>query len=87
MQQKIHPGIAFGVILVVIGVASYLLWYPNRARPIPDHFGPVSLGQARQMQAGPAAKTVTTPGNPGIKASAKPHGSPAAKDSKSADGK
>lgn len=57
MQKNIHPGVAVVVILIVLGVAGFMLWWPNRPRPVPDHFGPLSPAQGMQMQGGSPAKT------------------------------
>lgn len=88
MQQKINPGVAIVIILIVIGIAGYALWYPNRPRPIPTHFGPMTPGQGMAlMHGGGAPPAAPMPGGAGAKPKAGGPKDHKAKDAKSKDAK
>jgi hypothetical protein len=39
MKQNVSPGVAIGVILVVFGIAGFLLWNTFKERPRPENVG------------------------------------------------
>lgn len=59
MKQNVNPGVAIGLIIAAIGVAAFLLWFGNREKPRPEHFGlPPMLQQMEDKRsAGFAKKT------------------------------
>lgn len=82
MKQNVSPRVAFSVILSVLGIAGFLLWYSNRERPRPDHYGlPPGLQQMEDARASSfMKKSASVPKTP--KADKKTD----AKDSKPAEG-